>query len=181
MVTFFHSLVSKKGLMSFRFLFVFLFSFCCISAFADENDVEIPKMIEKHEKLNGIPRGILKSIATVESGIRPYVVNIKGKSYIFESKKKALNFIQQQIKKHNQNFSVGCMQIHYKSHKNQFNSVDEMLSPERNLAYAAFMLKKLYTKYGNWEKAIKRYHAAKAKYSNVYYKKVMKVYNSLNV
>lgn len=176
----------EKVFMNCKILFIFLSLILSVSSYAKVNaqktgNVEISKMIEEHEKLNGIPKGILKSIAKVESGIRPYIVNNKGKAHFFKSKDSALSFVQGQLKNHNQNFSVGCMQLHYKSHKNKFNSVEEMLSPEKNLGYAAAMLKKLFDKYGNWETAIKRYHAAKTKLSENYYKKVMRVYNSLKV
>jgi soluble lytic murein transglycosylase-like protein len=146
-------------------------------AAGSSDNLDIQSIIEKNEKEHGIPKGILRSIATVESGSNPYAVNAKRKTYLFKSKNEAIKFINSCVKKKNQNLSVGCMQIHYKSHKGKFNSIDDMLSPEKNTAFAAFTLKKLYEKYGDWKTAIKRYHANKSKYSNAYYKRVMKIYN----
>jgi soluble lytic murein transglycosylase-like protein len=135
------------------------------------------KIIEKEEEKNGIPKGILNSIAAVESKHTPYAVNARKKSYNFETKKEASEFINTSVKNGCKNISVGCLQLHYKTHGSNFASIDDMLTPEKNVSYAANLLKKLYTKHRNWETAIKTYHTSKAKYNKIYYKKVMHQYN----
>ena len=140
---------------------------------------EICKIIDKEEKSKGIPTGILNSIAAVESQHTAYVVNTKKKSHKFKSKAAATNFIKASVNEGCKNISVGCLQLHYKSHSNNFISISDMLTPESNVSYAARLLKGLYDKYGNWETAIKMYHTSKSKYGKIYYSKVMKKYNSI--
>lgn len=140
---------------------------------------EIYQIIDKEEKNNGIPKGILNSIAAVESEHTAYVVNAHKKSYKFKSKEDASKFIKTSVDKGCKNLSIGCLQLHYKAHGNNFVSISDMLTPENNVSYAAILLKTLYNKHGTWEKAIKMYHTSKSKYNKIYYSKVMKKYNSI--
>ncbi len=139
----------------------------------------IKNLISEKESENGIPNGILSSIAAVESQYRPYAINAKNKPYNFDSKEKAVRFIEDSVSCKCTNISVGCLQIHYKTHHSKFSSIDSMLTPENNISYGAKLLKSLYMKHRSWEKAIKFYHTSKSKYNRVYYAKVMKKYNSI--
>lgn len=146
---------------------------------AKDSKEHIKSIIYKQELENRIPEGILSSIAAVESQYKPYAINAKSRSYDFDSKDKAVKFIENSINHGCTNISVGCLQIHYKTHHSKFSSIDNMLTPENNISYGAKLLKSLYLRYGSWEKAIKFYHTSKAKYNRVYYAKVMKKYNSI--
>ncbi len=171
--------------------FVFLtllLSGCSSVKYASDNSTEnivkydktyIKNIISEKETENGIPTGILSSIAAVESQYKPYAINAKNKSYNFNSKEEAVKFIETSVNRKCTNISVGCLQIHYKTHHSRFPSIDSMLTPENNISYGAKLLKSLYMKHGSWEKAIKFYHASKPKYNRVYYAKVMKKYNSI--
>ena len=130
------------------------------------------------EKAKGIPAGILNSIAAVESQHSAYAVNAKRKSHKFKTKAEAVSFIKSTAQSGEKNISVGCLQLHYDTHKKHFASVDDMLSPKGNVAYAAMLLRSLYDRYGSWELAIKKYHSSKEQYSNLYYRKVMKAYGA---
>lgn len=133
----------------------------------------IQSIIEKNEVENNIPKGILTSIAKVESKCKPYAVNTRKKSYTFDNKEQAVNFVNAAVKKGDTNISIGCFQLHYKSHRSKFASIASMLTPEENIAYGARLLKELYNRHGSWEKAIKFYHAKSSKYNQPYYRKVM--------
>lgn len=171
--------------------FVFLtllLSGCSSVRYSSDNSAEntvkddkayIKNIISEKESENGIPNGILSSIAAVESQYKPYAINAKNKSYNFNSKEEAAKFIKTSVNHKCTNISVGCLQIHYKTHHSKFSSIDSMLAPEDNISYGAKLLKSLYTRHGSWEKAIKFYHTSKAKYNRVYYAKVMKKYNSI--
>jgi soluble lytic murein transglycosylase-like protein len=137
---------------------------------------EIAKIIAAEEEKNGIPSGLLKAIVEVESGCNPYFVNTRGRSLRFKSKDEALKCINHMVRQGRLNLSIGCAQLHYKSHRNHFASVANMIDPKENIAFAAKILKKLYLKHGNWRDATKRYHAAKPKYYTPYYRKVVKKY-----
>lgn len=145
-----------------------------------ENSIksDIRKLIAAEEKAKGIPEGILDSIAAVESQHSAYAVNTRRNSHKFKTKAEAVKFINNTVKHGGQNISIGCLQLHYGTHKKNFSSVEDMLSPKGNVAYAAALLKKLYNKYGSWEMAIKKFHSSKKKYNNLYYRKVMKAYNT---
>ena len=138
----------------------------------------IHKMIADEERKNGIPSGILNSIATVESRHNAYAVNARKKAHSFKTRAEAVKFIKKSLSSGYDNISLGCFQLHYATHKKYFASVDDMLIPELNITYAASLLRTLYDKYGTWEDAIKKYHNGKAKYNTSYYRKVMDVYNS---
>lgn len=139
---------------------------------------DVRKIIASEEKAKGIPKGILHSIAAVESQHSVYAVNAKKKSHKFKTKAEAISFIKNTAKSGEKNISVGCLQLHYGTHKKNFASVDDMLTPKSNVAYAAMLLRSLYDRYGSWEQAIKKYHSSKEQYGNLYYRKVMEAYGS---
>ncbi len=139
--------------------------------------IRIEKIIAKEEQNTGIPHGILNSIAEIESKHKAYAVNARGRAHNFKTKGEAVNFVNNSLNSGCKNISIGCLQLHYKTHKKHFSSLNEMFTPEKNAAYAARLLKSLYNKYGSWEKAIKMYHTSKKKYHKRYHSKVMKAYN----
>ena len=189
-------------MLNFSFVFVirqitilFITCFCvsaCSTVMNKDNIADSPsqtqslmskdavrEIISNEEKKNGIPSGILDSIAKVESRHNVYAVNTRKKVFVFKTKEEAVKFINTSVRNGCSNISVGCFQLHYATHKKNFSSVENMLNAETNVAYAANLLKELRNKYGSWEYAIKKYHSNKPKYNNVYYRKVMSVYNGL--
>jgi hypothetical protein len=140
---------------------------------------DIRSLIEAEEEKKGIPIGLLNSIAAVESEHDPFAVNFSSKSYHFKSKYEAVKFINTSIENGGRNISIGCLQLHYKTHGIHFRSIDYMITPENNISYAAHLLKELHDRYGSWKTAVKMYHHNKAKYNEGYYEKVIKKYNTL--
>lgn len=134
---------------------------------------ELYKIIDHEETTNGIPKGLLHSMAAVESQNAPYAVNAHRRSHRFRSKKAAAEFVNASVRRGCQNISVGCLQLHYKTHRRHFASIEDMLTPERNVSYAAALLCALYRKYGSWEQAVKMYHSRRGKLNKAYYAKVM--------
>lgn len=143
------------------------------------SEEEVKQIIATEERKQGIPNGILNSIAAVESRHKPYAVNARQKAHNFGTKDEAVKFVNASLKSGCDNISVGCLQLHYKTHRKKFTSLDDMLTPESNASYAAGLLKSLYNRYGSWEMAIRMYHTKKARYNKRYYKKVMRAYNSI--
>ena len=133
---------------------------------------------EKYGKQFNIPDKLLTSISLVESGIKknnsfvswPWTLNVGGKSMFFDNKNDALNFLKENYK--NKNIDVGCMQISLKYHINQFDSLENILDPDKNVKYAAKFLKKLFLKHKRWNEAISRYHSSVPKRKKKYLKKV---------
>ena len=162
--------------MFLLFVFVVNFSSCFSSVKVDSLDT----IIEKNEFEYGIPKGLLKSIANVESNMSAFAVNASRRTHFFKKKDEAHNFIQSKLKNGCKNISVGCLQIHYHAHKRNFSSLNDMLDPLKNVEYAAKLLSSLYKKYGSWEVAVKRYHAGSPKRNVSYCKKVMTKYKSVS-
>lgn len=54
---------------------------------------------------------------------------------------------------------LGCMQINYYFHSQQFASPEAMLNPRQNVEYAAKFLADLRKRYESWTMAVARYHA----------------------
>jgi soluble lytic murein transglycosylase-like protein len=143
---------------------------------ASNNDNDVLSIIKAEERRNGIPDGLLLSIATVESGCSPYAVNTARKAVRLSSKDEAVRFVEAKVQRGNRNMSIGCMQLHHRTHSKNFASVSDMFDCAKNVAYAADLLKALHDKYGSWEKAVRAYHSGKAKYNTIYYRKVMRQY-----
>ena len=132
----------------------------------------IKEVISEQEAAKGIPEDLLKAIAKVESGFSPWAVNAKGRSYNFSTKKAAVQFIKEMVRKGFTNFSVGCMQLHYASHRGKFKSVEAMLEPENNVAHAAKLIKYLERRTGSMERAVKLYHSPTPAHHNPYKRRV---------
>ena len=145
-----------------------------LSSSSEEVCSDMDKLIYEKEKEYEIPKGTLRAMAVVESKVHPYAVNSQRKAHYFPSKQAAINFVNTSIAKGHRNMSVGCLQLHYNSHRNKFGSVCKMLDPSANVDYAAKLLKTLYNQYGSWETAIKKYHAGKSSSNAIYYQKVMR-------
>lgn len=134
--------------------------------------VSCKDVIAQQEAQKGIPQDLLKAIAKVESGISPWAVNARGRSYIFRSKEAAAKYVRELVGEGVTNFSVGCMQLHYASHRRHFKSVEAMLEPANNIAHAAKFIKNLERRYGSMERAVKLYHSASPTHHNRYQKRV---------
>ena len=133
---------------------------------------------EKYGKQFNIPDKLLTSISLVESGIKknnrfiswPWTLNVAGKSKFFDNKNDALDFLKKNYK--NKNIDVGCMQISLKYHLKEFDSLENVLDPDKNVKYAAKFLKKLFSKHKRWNEAISRYHSSVPKRKKQYLTRV---------
>lgn len=141
------------------------------------------KHIEKAAKKHAIPPEILWGIAKTEStwnrkgekkGPWPWALNVKGKSYYFTTKKKAVNFLKGLSEKKLNRVDIGCMQINYRYHHQHFKSFKTMINPKKNVMYGASFLKDLYVKNKNWLTAIAHYHSKRKHRGQKYAQKVIK-------
>jgi hypothetical protein len=111
-----------------------------------------------------VPIGVLYAVGLTESGqassMTPLALNIGGKSVLAKDKAEALMLIEQAVKSGDSMVDIGCMQINYRYHAENFGSVEEMLDPQRNVKYGAEFLMKLQRQHGSWTKAIAHYHAS---------------------
>ena len=164
-------------------LFFILIIFSPINVFASvKTNLVCEKIIKNIESLTDIPEGLLLGIGKTEAGriidkkelrVWPWTVNHAGKSLFFDNKKQMKNYVLKHLTKGDNNLDVGCMQVNLKWHKHNFKQVNDMISPEPNISYAASFLVQLKNKYGNWNEAIKNYHSSDPDKNKPYLDKVL--------
>ena len=171
-----------KAIMQVMVVFLLCLQGVCNAATPVNNrDIEdINSLIAKAEIQNKIPKGLLAAIAKVESGHREYAINVGGRSVYAGSFAKALSIAKSKIDAGITNIDLGVMQLNYRWHGDQFANLDEMLTPKKNINYAAKLLQSIYSQYGNWQKAIRHYHSANLKHSRKYSRKVSMVWLASN-
>ncbi|WP_323739299.1 lytic transglycosylase domain-containing protein [Candidatus Trichorickettsia mobilis] len=150
-------------------LAILLVNFSIQNCFAQD----LAELIDKTEQDYAIPSGLLKSITSVESGNKPYALNIAGKTTIPNSKEEATRIVRLYQDEGVTNIDLGIAQINLRWHGKHFSSISEMLEPKSNLEYAAKFLNELYRKHGSWNKAVRHYHSANPEYHRKYSKKIL--------
>lgn len=132
----------------------------------------------------GLPAGLMPAIARVETGLKqgdrgvrawPWTLNVAGQGYYFKTREEALAKLRQVLAAGTRNVDVGCMQINYRWHADQFGSIEEMMNPEHNTAYAAKFLTRLKKRHGSWEEATKYYHSSDGDRGSAYLGRVNRV------
>jgi hypothetical protein len=124
----------------------------------------------------GIPDGILPAIARVESGRRgkawPWTLNQAGNGSFHATKAEALAALTEIRARGVQNVDLGCMQINWRWHAQEFSDAASMLDPATNTRYAARYLRQLHDRLGDWDSAVAAYHSANPTRGAAYGRKV---------
>ncbi len=111
----------------------------------------------------GIPEGILYSVGLTETGrkgsLQPYAMNIDGKAVFASSAAEVLQLFEAARAGGAKLIDLGCMQINYRYHGENFASPEAMLDPRANVEYAARFLANLHARHETWTMAVARYHA----------------------
>ena len=146
------------------------------SARADDSDLCLDE-IAKQEALYGMPAGLLKAIARVESSGSPYgettkpwpwTLNVGGAGHYYPNKAAALAVLTQYKAESDVNIDVGCMQISLRHHPNAFPDLATALDPVANVDYGALFLKGLHDKSGDWVIASGDYHSTTPGFGDTY-------------
>jgi hypothetical protein len=124
----------------------------------------------------GVPHEVLAAISLTETGRNsdgatrswPWTVNSEGKGFWFNSQQEALAFARSELSQGTVSFDVGCFQINYRWHGENFASVEEMFDPVANARYAARFLTDLYQELGDWSQAAGAYHSRTQVYAQKY-------------
>jgi soluble lytic murein transglycosylase-like protein len=146
-----------------------------------EQTPDCAKIFRETEKKYGIPKHLLRSVAHVESGKRPWTIMINGKrprGLYFDSKDAAHKKIKELEKQGIRNIDIGIMQVNNIWHPDAFDDHHEALDPRSNIEYAAKHIKDLYNRYKCWTKAIGCYHSHNPRHSVPYRRQVLKVWGS---
>ena len=96
---------------------------------------------------------------------------------ILKTKRRFYFFLGVILKK--KNIDVGCMQINLKYHKKEFDCIESIIDPEKNVEYAAKFLKLLFKKHKRWNEAISRYHSSSPIRKKIYLKKVQNYWSKI--
>lgn len=132
----------------------------------------------KAARRHGIPKGLLRAIARTESGRAqgawPWTANVRGRGHYFDTRQEALTHLEPLLRRGEQSFDVGCMQLNYRWHGQNFATLDEMIDPARNTEYAARYLKTLHDETGSWDRATRYYHSRTPERGRAYLARVRK-------
>lgn len=149
--------------LAFAAVFLFMASFSAPAKTAEPAKTVCVEHALRAEVYYGIPRGLLLSLALVESGYEggpwPWTLNIDGKGYHLDSREDALARMVDESGDLRRNMAVGCMQIYTNYHADRFSSPERILDPRYNVWYGGWFLSDLYKRYGSWLEAVGRYHA----------------------
>ncbi|NEX45256.1 lytic transglycosylase domain-containing protein [Rhodobacter sp. ETT8] len=132
---------------------------------------------------SGLPEGLLPAIARIESGYKgrawPWTLNQGGDGSFHPSKDAALARLAEILASGVQNVDLGCMQLNWRWHSDQFDSAAQMMDPLANTRYAAHFLLTLKEQHGSWDAAIGAYHSTQPERSAAYTKKVRKALDKI--
>lgn len=147
-------------------------------------------VLRYYEMLYDIPQDLLFAIAIQETGkphsrhgkivVWPWSVNINGTGHRFDTKRKAIKFVQEQIHKGVKSIDIGLMQINILYHPHAFDSVECAFDIYSNIRYAAYFLRSCYNDLQDWSKAVARYHSAHKHHADKYHYNVAKIISNLN-
>ena len=146
-------------------------------------------MIERVEAEYRLPWRLLTAIALVETGRRtaagaylgpwPWALNIEGTSRFCATREIALSEIRSARAAGRELIDVGCMQINLYWHLKRFESLEAVIDPRRNVAYAAFLLREKRTRRGEWTRAVADYNASRPSARDAYVCRVMEVWTGI--
>lgn len=119
-------------------------------------------IVAKHQQ---VPVDILYAVAMTESGKRfgdeqrpwPWALNVDGRSVFCQSEQEAVLTVSEAIQK-KQSVDIGLMQINWRWHKHRFSSIDDALTPMKNLQVGAAILQEQFKYTNDWWEAVGRYH-----------------------
>lgn len=159
-------------------------AFALVTQTALANTPDCEAVAEQTAARHGLPSGLMPAISRVETGLKqgekgvrawPWTLNVQGKGYYFKTREDALAKLREVIASGVRNVDVGCMQINYRWHSSNFASIEEMMEPRSNTAYAARFLTELKDRHGSWEEATRHYHSADDTRGEAYLGRVSRV------
>jgi soluble lytic murein transglycosylase-like protein len=127
---------------------------CAVNAHAKEN---ILQHFSSGCGMWGTPPSLGMAIADVESGFRPWAVNIQGKSHYLDNKDAALALIRKAAAQR-KSYDVGLMQINsYWLRRLNLDPAD-VLEPKINVIIGCWIIAEEVKRYGLTWKALGAYH-----------------------
>jgi hypothetical protein len=123
-----------------------------------------------------VPLDVLRAITRVETGRGldgvmqpwPWTINVGGRGAWFDSFDEALDRAERAVAGGVTNFDVGCFQINYGWHGENFSDVAAMFDPRANASYAARFLQDLHKETGDWRLAAGAFHSRTPDKAKIY-------------
>ncbi len=142
---------------------------------ADPSDICVTSARQASAQ-TGVPLSVLIAITQTETGRRvdgamqpwPWTINMEGAGHWFPTRAEALDFAMAGADAGRVSFDVGCFQINYRWHGENFDSVAAMFDPVENALYAARFLAGLHAEKGDWSAAAGAYHSRTEEYATRY-------------
>ena len=139
-------------------------------------------------RAQNIPSDALYAISLTETGRNrggafrpwPWTVNMQGRGFWFDTREEAYAYVMQRYNAGARSFDIGCFQINYKYHGENFASIDAMFDPVTNATYAAQLLSGLHDEFGDWTKAAGAYHSRTETYASRYRTRYARIRARLN-
>ncbi len=125
------------------------------------------------EITHGLPEGLLTAIALNESGLHAYALNLRGRAHFPETREEARRLLTSAGTRG----MAGCFQINAGVHVKR--GEDWPLDPPRAADWAARYLVQHFETYGDWGRAILRWHGASPQHVNT--RIICRVHSKLEV
>lgn len=117
---------------------------------------------------HNVPFDVMHKVSLVETGRQtaagmtpwPWAVHATAQGHWPATREGALAIIRSALNAGHSNIDIGCFQINYRWHNENFASLDAMLDPAQNADYAARLLHGHYQRLGSWTAAVGAYHSA---------------------
>jgi len=137
---------------------------------------ELLEYMETVSQQYGVPLGLMVAISSVESRFNPWALNIAGKSYFPDSKKAALEKLEESAGI--ESFDVGIMQINSLWLRRFKISASDAMEPHVNILLGAYILNENFIAYGPGIKAVAAYHSPNRDRGSRYAKEVWRYYQA---
>lgn len=132
-----------------------------------QQEIQMASMFEEAGQTLGVPAALPQAIARVESGCSPWMLNIEGRGYKFDSKEKALEKAQE-AQASGRSFDSGVMQVNNSWLKKYGIPLEAAFDPAANIYLGSWILKQEIARHGqNW-KAVGAYHSSTPAKSRAY-------------
>ncbi|WP_231564744.1 hypothetical protein [Paracoccus halophilus] len=131
---------------------------------------------QKAARESGVPADILGALTLTETGrrldgvVRPWAwsANAEGEGTWFDDPVSAIAFAEDRVARGRTNIDIGCFQLNYRWHGQNFASIEQMFDPLENARYAASFVHQLYRESGDWRKAAGMFHSRTSVYAQRY-------------
>ncbi len=116
---------------------------------------------------SGVPVDVLQAIALTETGRNeggrlrpwPWAANTEGRGHWFASREEVARYARETLARGQSSIDLGCFQINWRWHGENFAAPESLLDPLTAARYAAAYLSDLRVEFGSWEGAAGAYHS----------------------